>query len=172
MIAVTIFDTLCFEPADSPDLNLTCRWGYGASARAADGSFGDVPEGADNIVWRAVERVRQRAGVSGGASIELTKRIPAAAGLGGASSDAAAALVAANLGWQLGWSREELASLAAELGSDIPFFLGRGAAICRGRLDCVRRMSMPTAAPPNRRTRSGRWRRRWRVGRWPRHREC
>jgi 4-diphosphocytidyl-2-C-methyl-D-erythritol kinase len=61
------------------------------------------------------------------------KRIPAASGLAGGSSDAAAALVAANLGWQLNWPREQLAPLAAELGSDVPFFLGQGPAVCRGR---------------------------------------
>ena len=61
------------------------------------------------------------------------KRIPAAAGLGGGSSDAAAALVAANLGWNLGLSASELADAAAQLGSDVPFFLGGGPAICRGR---------------------------------------
>jgi 4-diphosphocytidyl-2-C-methyl-D-erythritol kinase len=66
--------------------------------------------------------------------MSLVKRIPAAAGLGGASSDAAAALVAANLGWNLGWTRERLMELAAELGSDVPFFLTEvGAAVCRGR---------------------------------------
>ena len=61
------------------------------------------------------------------------KRIPAAAGLGGGSSDAAAALVAANEGWRLGRSREELAAWAAELGSDVPFFLAGSSAVCRGR---------------------------------------
>jgi 4-diphosphocytidyl-2-C-methyl-D-erythritol kinase len=70
--------------------------------------------------------------------MQLVKRIPLAAGLGGGSSDAAAALVAANLGWGLGWSHEQLAVLAAELGSDVPFFLSpgyfrSGPAICRGR---------------------------------------
>jgi 4-diphosphocytidyl-2-C-methyl-D-erythritol kinase len=68
----------------------------------------------------------------------LVKRIPAAAGLGGASSDAAAALVAANRLWRLGWTREQLTKVAAEIGSDVPFFLsprtsGSGMAICRGR---------------------------------------
>ncbi len=63
----------------------------------------------------------------------MIKRIPIAAGLGGGSSDAAAALVAANLGWHLGWPRSELEKLAAELGSDIPFFLHNGPAVCRGR---------------------------------------
>jgi 4-diphosphocytidyl-2-C-methyl-D-erythritol kinase len=53
--------------------------------------------------------------------------------LGGASSDAAATLVAANIAWRLGWSIQRLMELAGELGSDIPFFLSRGAAVCRGR---------------------------------------
>jgi 4-diphosphocytidyl-2-C-methyl-D-erythritol kinase len=65
--------------------------------------------------------------------IQLVKRIPASAGLGGASSDAAAALAAANVAWNLGWSRDRLVQLSASLGSDIPFFFGPGAAICRGR---------------------------------------
>ena len=67
------------------------------------------------------------------ARLHLVKRIPVAAGLGGGSSDAAAALVAANLGWDLGWSHDELAELGSQLGSDVPFFLGGGTAICRGR---------------------------------------
>src|SRR6185437_10842883 len=77
--------------------------------------------------------LQNRSGTSQGARLELTKRIPAASGLAGGSSDAAAALMAANLGWQLNWPREQLIPLAAELGSDVPFFLGPGAAICRGR---------------------------------------
>ncbi|MBM4094302.1 MAG: 4-(cytidine 5'-diphospho)-2-C-methyl-D-erythritol kinase, partial [Planctomycetes bacterium] len=68
-------------------------------------------------------------------------------GLGGASTDAAAALVAANLGWRLGWSRAELAGIAAELGSDIPFFLGSGAALCRGRGERIEPVSLPASLP-------------------------
>jgi 4-diphosphocytidyl-2-C-methyl-D-erythritol kinase len=82
---------------------------------------------------RAVELLRRRACITAGARLHLVKRIPVAAGLGGGSSDAAAALVAANLGWDLGWSGDELAELGSQLGSDVPFFLGRGTAICRGR---------------------------------------
>ena len=68
----------------------------------------------------------------------MHKRIPSAAGLGGASSDAAAMLVAANVAWNLRWSFDRLLTLAAKLGSDVPFFLGivglgAGAAVCRGR---------------------------------------
>jgi len=145
MIAVTVLDTLEFEPAGGGEIVLTCRWALGLAARAAcqDASLGDLPTGPKNIVWRAAERLRQRAGVSRGATIHLVKRIPAAAGLGGASSDAAATLVAANVGWQLGWSRDQLTTIAAELGSDIPFFLGCGAAICRGRGERIERIVTP-----------------------------
>jgi 4-diphosphocytidyl-2-C-methyl-D-erythritol kinase len=82
------------------------------------------------------------------------KRIPVAAGLGGGSSDAAAALRLANQLWQLDWPRERLAALAAELGSDVPFFIYGGAAICRGRgeriepVAGVRRLDFVIVQPP------------------------
>jgi 4-diphosphocytidyl-2-C-methyl-D-erythritol kinase len=92
-----------------------------------------LPPPEDNLVLRALDRLRRQAGVELGARVRLSKRIPSAAGLGGASSDAAAALWAANLAWQLDWSTDQLACLAAELGSDIPFFFSGGVAVCRGR---------------------------------------
>ncbi len=140
MTAVRIFDTLYLAPGESELLELSCRWAVpsGPSRRLArvrdvTSSLGDVPEGPDNLVWRALAFLRERAGVRRGARVTLIKRIPAASGLGGASSDAAAALLAANHAWQLGWTRSRLAELAAELGSDVPFFLGPPAAVCRGR---------------------------------------
>jgi 4-diphosphocytidyl-2-C-methyl-D-erythritol kinase len=129
IVPLDVFDTLEFMPAEHNDIRLTCRW----SAGLAGQSTGDLPTGEKNIVWRAVSLVRERADVAAGADIRLTKRIPSAAGLGGASSDAAAALVAANLAWQLRWPRERLVELGAEIGSDVPFFLQNGASICRGR---------------------------------------
>jgi 4-diphosphocytidyl-2-C-methyl-D-erythritol kinase len=67
-----------------------------------------------------------------------------AAGLGGGSSDAAAALRLANFGWKLNWSTSRLAELASEIGSDVPYFIGGGAAICRGRGERVERLpAMP-----------------------------
>jgi len=140
MTAVDIFDTLELVSQQASELTLSCRWANGVRAYQSVGSpacrdvvLGDLPQGDDNIVMRAVRLLRQRSGTSAGAEIYLNKRIPSAAGLGGASSDAAAALVAANTAWGIGWSDSELSSLAAELGSDVPFFLGSGAAICRGR---------------------------------------
>ncbi|HEX4130055.1 MAG TPA: 4-(cytidine 5'-diphospho)-2-C-methyl-D-erythritol kinase [Pirellulales bacterium] len=128
MVPVALADSLSIEPpapADDPNgLALVCR--------PALASYG-CPADETNLALRALALLRQRAGITHGARLTLVKRIPMAAGLGGGSSDAAAALVLGNEFWHLGWSRERLAELAAELGSDVPFFLGRGAAICRGR---------------------------------------
>jgi 4-diphosphocytidyl-2-C-methyl-D-erythritol kinase len=134
---VGIFDTIEFTPAEHGEIRLTCRW----SAGLANKSAGDLPSGEKNLVWRAVALLRERAGVSAGADIGLIKRIPSAAGLGGASSDAAAALVAANLAWQVHWPRQRLALLAAEIGSDAAFFMQNGASICRGRGERIEKLS-------------------------------
>ncbi|MEX2027172.1 MAG: hypothetical protein WEH44_07720 [Pirellulaceae bacterium] len=143
---VTMFDTLELIPRNDGELRLTCCWAGGMRARgrrpspasAADEQhrcepLGDLPEGEQNLVYRAAARLRERSGCTYGADIRLTKRIPSASGWGGASSDAAAALVAANVAWRLHWPLARLAELAAELGSDIPFFLRGGWAVCRGR---------------------------------------
>ncbi len=138
--AIGIFDTLSFVVESSGEISLACKWASGLrgqdvseSQQQREGALGDLPEETDNIVMRAVRLVQRRAGIRSGARVQLVKRIPAAAGLGGASSDAAAALVAANLAWRLDWPRDRLVALAAELGSDVPFFLGPGMAVCRGR---------------------------------------
>lgn len=132
MLSVSLYDTLLFAPRSDDRLTLDCHWAPGLAARHG-GSLGDIPAPERNIVHRAVDLLRQTAGIRRGADIQVIKRIPSQAGLGGASSDAAAALLAANVGWELHWSREQLAQLAGQLGSDIPFFFMGGAAICRGR---------------------------------------
>lgn len=143
---VTLYDTLIFSPVEESAIILECR---SASPAVAN----EIPRGPENLVWRAAELVRRTAGITGGAKICLVKRIPAAAGLGGASSDAAATLVAANQAWKLHWPRERLAELAGKLGSDVPFFLTRGAAICRGRGEQIEsiaptRLHLVIARPP------------------------
>ena len=82
---------------------------------------------------RALNLLRESTGCDCGASVVLHKRIPSAAGMGGGSSDAAAALVAGNRLWRLNQRRETLCEMAASLGSDVPFFLGASPATCRGR---------------------------------------
>jgi 4-diphosphocytidyl-2-C-methyl-D-erythritol kinase len=132
MLSVSLYDTLQVRSRHDGRIEFHCRWSPGLLARFGD-SLGDLPGDDANIVLRAVKLLRKEAGVALGSTITLHKRIPSQAGLGGASSDAAAALVAANEAWELGWPRERLAELAGRLGSDIPFFLFDGAAICRGR---------------------------------------
>ncbi len=129
---IDLYDTLHFRDAPEGLVRLKCRRAFGAGGAEGRG-LADVSEGADNLVVRAVELVRRSAGVRRGAELLLVKRIPAAAGLGGGSSDAAAALAAANEVWRLGRSPRELAAWAEQLGSDVPFFLAGGPAVCRGR---------------------------------------
>jgi len=148
MVAIDRFDTLIFslhpqggDVDPNENLTLDCCWAPGIRGRdvflrsfqKTDSSIVDLPEGTDNIVVRAMRLLARHARIPSTARVWLVKRIPSAAGLGGGSSDAAAALLAANTVWNLGWSRERLAVLAAELGSDVAFFLGPPAAICRGR---------------------------------------
>lgn len=139
MCPITIFDTLWFSNKSNENIEFRCEipLEFGSDNRV---EFGGIPSDSSNLAVRAVELLRQHAGIRAGASLGLIKRIPAAAGLGGGSSDAAAALMAANLVWGLDWPQNKLARLAAELGSDVPFFLARGPAVCRGRGEQVERL--------------------------------
>ena len=105
----------------------------------------DVPP-EENLAVKAARLLKERAGSSLGLDIELRKNIPVGAGLGGGSSDAAAALDAANELWGLGLEAEELARVGAELGSDVPFFLLAHVALCKGRGEEVD--SIPSKADP------------------------
>lgn len=85
-----------------------------------------------NLCVRAARLMQQRYGV-GGVSIVLDKRVPFGAGLGGGSSDATAVICAINEIYELGLDKPTLAALAAELGSDTPFFVYDDAQYCTGR---------------------------------------
>jgi 4-diphosphocytidyl-2-C-methyl-D-erythritol kinase len=98
----------------------------------------DVPDGSQNIAYRAAEALRFSVGnLDLGCEIAIEKRIPSGGGLGGGSSNAAAALVHLNGEWDLGLGREQLLELAAGIGSDVPFFLTGGCAYVEGRGECV-----------------------------------
>lgn len=132
MVAVALFDELKLADDPSGSLRLEC----------------DVPElsaGPDNLILRAAHLLRERTGSKRGARIQLVKRIPMMAGLAGGSSDAAATLLALNRLWDLGLSTDALASLGAELGSDIPFFFRLPAAWCTGRGERTEPVPMPRA---------------------------
>lgn len=103
-----------------------------------------LPAGNDNLVVRAAKLFRQRANITSGITIALEKKIPHGAGLGGGSSDAASTLLGLNELFAAGLQQEELLKLAAQLGSDVPFFVVRSAAVCRGRGEIVTPTSLPT----------------------------
>lgn len=102
-----------------------------------------LPAGDDNLVVRAAKLFRERADIASGITIVLEKKIPHGAGLGGGSSDAASTLLGLNELFAAGLQQEELLKLAA-LGSDVPFFVVRSAAVCRGRGEIVEPTSLAT----------------------------
>jgi 4-diphosphocytidyl-2-C-methyl-D-erythritol kinase len=116
--AVDLFDRLKLELADTLSLHTDDP---------------DLPTDDGNLVMRAARLLRKAAGIEAGAQIRLSKRIPVSAGLGGGSSDAAAALWGLSQLWRLRWPKARLQELAVELGMDVPFFLGTGRAVARGR---------------------------------------
>lgn len=116
---IDLYDTLCLTATDDNHVQLICT----------------IPElsNIENLAVRAAELVRSRLGLVQGVRIELNKHIPTAAGLGGGSSDAAAVLLGLQQWWQLQLSPSDLLDMAASLGSDVPFFLTGGLALCEGR---------------------------------------
>lgn len=100
-------------------------------------------DGAANLAWRALDALERSVGRTLPCAVEIDKRIPARAGLGGGSSDAAATLVGANRLLGLGLGEAELEAIAAEVGADVPFFVRGGARWAQGRGERLG----PAAAP-------------------------
>ena len=101
--------------------------------------------GEANLVWHAAQILSGLRGAGPGARISIRKRIPVGMGLGGGSADAAAALIGLNLLWELGLDMHELLPIAAELGSDVAFFLEGGTALAEGRGEVITQLP---ALPP------------------------
>lgn len=117
------------------------------SGIALDVTGADTGAAPDNLAWRAAEAVLQATGRAFGVAMQLDKRIPVAAGLGGGSSDAAAALLAVNQLANRAIPRAELLHMAYRLGADVPFFmLETGAALAWGHGQRMMRLpALPTA---------------------------
>ena len=120
-----LHDRLIFEPAGRGETEVFC-------------DDPEIPTGRENLVYRAVEILREAAGTDLGVRVILEKRIPVGAGLGGGSSDAAAVLRVLRRMWKLHLSRARLQDLAGQLGSDVPFFLRGGTAMVTGRGERLR----------------------------------
>lgn len=102
-----------------------------------------IPDGRGNLVWTAASALWAaigRRGAPEGAAVTIGKRIPAAAGLGGGSSDAASALRGLCAVWGVAAREGWLRDVASRVGSDVPYFLAGGAAVARGRGERVRRV--------------------------------
>lgn len=118
---IGLWDTVALEPVDEP------------GAVALRVASGEAPADDTNLCWRAAALLAERAKPKRGVAITLDKVIPERAGLGGASSDAAATLMGLQRLWDLSMPLEELESLAAEIGADVPFFLRGGCCLARGK---------------------------------------
>lgn len=130
VVFVGLADRLEFRAAQSLELRCT-------------GPFGDaLPPAADNLVTQAARALAARAGIVPAAHIELDKRIPAAAGIGGGSADAAATLEGLTALWDLTLTPDEMKDIAVGLGADVPVCLYGRPALVRGLGEMVER------APP------------------------
>ncbi len=127
MQTIELADTVTLTP--SQELTLSC----------SDPSL----DGTDNLAWKAADLLRRKCDASLGADIQIEKRIPIAAGLGGGSADAAATLVGLNKLWDLRLSTDDLRVMGAELGSDVPFLVDGGTAIALGRGERIRQLPGP-----------------------------
>jgi 4-diphosphocytidyl-2-C-methyl-D-erythritol kinase len=115
---VSLHDRLTF--AESESLSLTC-------------DDAKIPTGETNLVIKAAKLLQQKYSVKRSAKIHLEKRIPAPGGLGGGSSNAAAAIIGLTRLWNIEPNLQELVEIGAELGSDVPFFFFGGTALGTGR---------------------------------------
>ncbi|MFD8919611.1 4-(cytidine 5'-diphospho)-2-C-methyl-D-erythritol kinase [Streptomyces sp. NPDC059569] len=120
-LAVGLYDEITVTPAD--ELRITCTGPDAAQ----------VPLDRTNLAARAALALAERHGIDPRVHIHIAKDIPVAGGMAGGSADGAGALLACDTLWSLGSSRDELLSICAELGSDVPFSLIGGAALGTGR---------------------------------------
>jgi 4-diphosphocytidyl-2-C-methyl-D-erythritol kinase len=105
-----------------------------------------VPDGPGNIAWRAADLLLKAAGREAGIAIEIVKRIPVAAGMGGGSSDGAAVLMGINELLELGFTDRRLMEIGVRLGADVPFFIFKKTALAEGIGDILSPVEhIPTA---------------------------
>lgn len=121
--SLDLFEEVFVEPSDS--------WQISVAGDLPPEELALVPQDDSNLVMKAAKLIALKAGIQNPQPMQfkIVKRIPAAAGLAGGSADAAAALVALNEAWCLGFCQSQLMDIAAELGADVPFSLLGGTAI-------------------------------------------
>jgi 4-diphosphocytidyl-2-C-methyl-D-erythritol kinase len=133
MQTIDLTDQMIFSLRNDMDITIECDVSY-------------VPTDDRNLAYKAAKLLQDRYSIKKGAHIILHKKIPVSAGLAGGSSNAAATLRGLNQLWDIGLTLEELVTLGAEIGSDVPFCVyGGGTGIARGRGELIERI--PKAPP-------------------------
>jgi len=102
-----------------------------------------LPVGKDNLAYKAAQSMLKASSYKGGIHIEIKKRIPLGAGLGGGSSNAATTLMALDQLLEMGLPKKSLLAMGLEIGADVPFFLLKGAAIGSGIGEQLKRVELP-----------------------------
>jgi len=103
----------------------------------------NLPVGKRNLVYQAVQSILKKSDYKGGVLIEIEKRIPLGAGLGGGSSNAATTLKAMNQLLKINLPQKELMAMGLEIGADVPFFFLEGAAIASGIGERLKKIELP-----------------------------
>lgn len=134
MAPISLYDELTIERSETSGIHFRC----------SDPSLSDGP---DNLVVQATELFFTSTEQKAAVDIGLEKKIPHGAGLGGGSSDAATTLLGLNKLFSTNLPREVLAQLAAQIGSDVPFFIYESAAVCSGRGEIVAPTKLKTPLP-------------------------
>lgn len=130
MQAIDFCDEIEFERTDVGAISIECN-------------RDDIPTNDDNLIAKAFYFLKDRYGIPGGLKVKLRKRIPPGSGLGGGSSNCATTIKAMDEMFGLGMSRDDKMRLGAELGSDVPFFLGSGSSVVTGRGEIVKDLKLP-----------------------------
>ncbi len=128
MAKINWYDEILLQKSSKPGIKLICKGPHWS------------PRGAENLVYRACQKLLERYKKNAGLKIILKKNIPAGTGLGSASSDAAAALLGVNKLLKLNAKPTQLKKIAAELGSDVAFFLNGAIAFCTGRGEKIKKI--------------------------------
>jgi 4-diphosphocytidyl-2-C-methyl-D-erythritol kinase len=124
MAPISLYDEIRIERSDKEGIEFHCD----------DAS---LPQSDDNLIVRAAKSFFAVTKLKPAVCVELQKKIPHGAGLGGGSSDAASTLLALNELFETNLPREALSKMAEMIGSDIPFFIFQSAAVCKGRGELV-----------------------------------
>jgi len=127
---ISLHDTLRFTLKDEKGIGVTT-------------GHPSLPTGKENLVYRAARSILTRSNFRGGVHIDIEKRIPIGAGLGGGSSNAATTLVALNRLLKLNLPKKELMEMGLAIGADVPFFFMKDAAVATGIGERLRRIELP-----------------------------